>query len=173
MAACSQEAALENVSSVKIHKLCERGRGGGGEGGEKKYIQQQEKTRSQPGEKREMWKHLQRKLFKKVKRLYNLGRHVCASGSRNKCTDETLGGGGGKWSQFIHLFVFPVCEAASNPSLGRCACVCLWICLYVTASLTRDIITLSSLSKSSSSSSSRSSTACWRLQQMNKRKEGI
>lgn len=57
-----------------------------------------------------------KKTFQKVKRLYNLGRHVCASGTRNNCTDETMGGGG--WSQFIRLFVFPVCEAVSNSSPG-------------------------------------------------------
>lgn len=149
-------------------------RGGGGEKEKNVHLQQlQEKTGSKPHEKWEMWKHLQRKLCKKVKRLHNLGRHVCASGRRNKRTDETMGSGRGKWSQFIHLFAFPLCEAVSNPSPGRCACVCLWICLHVTASLTRDIITLSSLSKSSSSSSSRSSTACWRLQQRNERKESI
>lgn len=74
--------------------------------GKKKDIQLQGKDQKQTTWKvRNAKKHLQRKLFKKVKRLHNLSRHVCASGGRNKCIDETMGGGGGGEMESIHSSV--------------------------------------------------------------------
>lgn len=81
---------------------------------------------------------------------------------------QKLNGGWRRWSHFVRLFVFPVCEAVSTPpEASACALVCMraydkyvFLC---DCTLTQDIITLSSLSKSSSSSSSRSSTACWQM----------
>lgn len=117
-----------------------------------------------------MWKHFQRKLFKRLKGCAILVGMFVPQAEGTIVQMRRWG----ERSQFIRLFAFPVCEALSNSSPGAVhPCVCLRICLYVTASLTQDIITLSSLSKSSSSSSSRSSTACWRLQQMNERKKEI
>lgn len=97
--------------------------------------------------------------FQKVKRLYNLCTCVCAPGAEHNWTWEEMGGEDGvissvclcfrrgeRWQPLPRLWMH----------VRTHACV-----LYVSASLTRDIITLSSLSKSSSSSSSRSSTACW------------
>lgn len=87
MAACSQEAGLENVSGVKIQHLCDRWGGGGGAvhpTSRKRPVVNHDKGRNM--------KTFSKKTFQKVKRLCNLGRHVCASGSRNNCTDETMGG---------------------------------------------------------------------------------
>lgn len=127
MAACSQEAALERVSGVKIQQLCERK---GGKGDKKKYSQLQEKTRSKPREKWETCKHLQRKLLKKVKRLHNLGRHVCASGSRNKCTDEAMGGGGGE-IESIHSSVCVSGVWSSVKPVPGAVCMRLFVDLFV------------------------------------------
>lgn len=102
MAACSQEAALERVSGVKIQQLCERKEGEKGKKGHPTAGKRPEANHVESEEMRK--KHLQRKLFKKVKRLHNLGRHVCTSGGRNKCIDETMGGGGGEMES-IHSSV--------------------------------------------------------------------
>lgn len=78
----------------------------GGKGKKKDIQLQGKKTRSKP---RGKWRNAKKNIYKenflkKVKRLHNLGRHVCASGGRYKCIDETMGGGGGEMES-IHSSV--------------------------------------------------------------------
>lgn len=78
MAACSQEAGREHVSGVKIQQLCE----GGGGRRKKQEIQLAGKEQQRTTRKGRNVKTY-KENFQKVKRLRNLGRCVCASGSRN------------------------------------------------------------------------------------------
>lgn len=163
MGVCSQEERLKH-SVCKVSTLLYEGKFRDNAPKRVKKIKNKAKPRAEKV-RNVLCTHLKRKLLKRLKRLYNLWTCVCASGSENIWT----GGrdGRGRWSHFVSLFVFPVCEAVSTPPEA----VCVRVCVCVNASLTRDIITLSSLSKSSSSSSSRSSTASWQLQQSKEKNE--
>lgn len=99
----SQEAALEHVSGVKTSNSYARERGGKGGGGKvHPTVGEDQKQTTRKSEKCTFQKGL--------KGCAILVDMLCASGSRNKRTDETMGGGegggGGERSQFIHLFAF-------------------------------------------------------------------